>query len=82
MSIDEFQARLAAQNGRCAICLNQISGKGAHRDHCHKTGKWRGLLCPKCNMALGLFQDDPALLMKAVEYLVSGGVVLVDAEVQ
>jgi len=38
-------------------------------DHCHQTGKIRGLLCFKCNMRLGYFNDDIALLKKALRYM-------------
>ncbi len=42
-----------------------------HVDHDHSTGKVRGILCFCCNNALADFQEDPAVLMKAVAYLVS-----------
>lgn len=38
-------------------------------DHCHKSGKVRGLLCDFCNTAIGKFNDDPILMRKAIEYL-------------
>jgi hypothetical protein len=38
-------------------------------DHCHKTGKLRGLLCSGCNLGVGIFKDDPALLYAAISYL-------------
>ena len=42
---------------------------GANVDHCHKTGLIRGLLCARCNKAIGWFGDDPALLEAAALYL-------------
>lgn len=61
------------QNYRCRICKiheEQSSGKGLlHIDHCHETGKIRGLLCSKCNIGLGQFNDDPNLLIIAQLYL-------------
>ena len=53
-------------NGDCALC-------GRHRelvqDHDHDTGKLRSKLCIACNSGLGMFQDDPEMLIKASEYL-------------
>lgn len=73
---------LEAQKGRCLICekvetvTNGPSGKLRDMaiDHCHTTGKIRGLLCSACNTGIGLLQDDPALLDKAAAYLRSQGV--------
>jgi hypothetical protein len=63
-----FNEMKKAQRGRCAIC-RRTSKRELHIDHCHKTGKVRGLLCSACNPALGAFKDDPKLLMAAVRYL-------------
>lgn len=54
------------QGNACAIC-----GRDAvlHVDHCHKTGRVRGLLCQTCNTGLGKFCEDPERLRRAVEYL-------------
>jgi hypothetical protein len=38
-------------------------------DHCHATGKVRGLLCHNCNRALGLLKDDKSTIRRALEYL-------------
>jgi hypothetical protein len=38
-------------------------------DHCHKTGKIRGLLCQGCNMALGLLKDSPAIINNLARYI-------------
>lgn len=51
----------------CAIC---DSKELLHIDHCHESGKVRGRLCSKCNQAIGLMDDDPGLMMAAVEYLI------------
>lgn len=70
------RAEMAArQGGKCAIC-GMVENVVERRkettlcvDHCHDTGKVRGLLCSKCNTALGLFRDSPDLLRKAIDYL-------------
>ena len=66
ISKEEWLALFTAQGGICAICItNPIK----HTDHCHYTGTVRGLLCHKCNVGIGLFRDDPALLARAIAYL-------------
>ena len=62
------------QQGKCAIC-NQFKTEynkagGLYVDHCHNTGKVRGLLCNYCNTLLGMAKEDITILLKAVEYLV------------
>jgi len=63
------------QNNRCLICNNEPVKDGAHQngilhiDHCHKSGKVRGLLCHLCNRAIGLFREDARLIEKALQYL-------------
>ena len=65
---------LKQQNNSCAICQSSNPG-GKHRqgmfmvDHNHKTGKIRGLLCNRCNLAIGVLRDDVKLLNKVVQYL-------------
>lgn len=58
---------LEKQGGRCAICRHKF-GKWCV-DHDHSTGVIRGLLCDKCNTALGLLQDSPGIVTRAAEYL-------------
>jgi Recombination endonuclease VII len=54
----------------CEICRRLPSAKKRIcLDHCHLTGKFRGWLCDSCNRALGLFQDNPAVLIAAATYL-------------
>ena len=58
------------QGGRCKICENDLTvGQRPHIDHCHKTGKVRGLLCHNCNRGLGAFKDNPDFLLLACDYL-------------
>lgn len=58
------------QKGKCAICGEKNSdGKRLYADHCHNTGKSRGLLCIKCNMGLGAFNDNLTLFHNAISYL-------------
>jgi hypothetical protein len=59
------------QGGRCGICRTRLNSKRYKAfavDHCHTTGKIRGLLCTQCNTGLGLFKDDPVRLEKAIEW--------------
>ena len=60
----------AVQDDVCAICHKPfISEVKMHIDHCHKTSKFRGLLCQPCNQGIGFFFDDPQLLQSAAAYL-------------
>lgn len=64
------------QNGVCAICQCPETAKHKNGktkrlavDHCHKTGKVRGLLCVRCNMGIGVFKDSTNLLILAIKYI-------------
>jgi hypothetical protein len=59
------------QRGLCASCEDpfEAGAGGCAVDHCHETGRVRGLLCRSCNIGLGHFRDDPERLKRAVEYL-------------
>lgn len=56
-----------AQGWSCLIC-NQVIER-LYLDHCHETGRIRGMLCLHCNSGLGSFRDDPVRLQRAIEYL-------------
>jgi hypothetical protein len=62
-----------SQEGKCAICKSTKFGRAGISyfsvDHCHKTGKVRGLLCSYCNTALGQMDDSIDRLKSAIEYL-------------
>ncbi len=66
----QFVEMLADQGGVCAICGTDNWGvRGPVIDHCHSSGKVRGILCNWCNPALGAFRDRVDLLKSAIEYL-------------
>ena len=75
INAEEYCEMLAAQDNKCAICDSEevnnsrISSGKLFIDHCHDTGKVRGLLCSKCNHSIGLLNDDVDLLHKAIAYL-------------
>lgn len=64
----EVEAMKITQDCKCAICKTKFEEE-PHVDHCHSTGRVRGLLCRKCNLGLGYFADDPDRLRAAAEYL-------------
>ena len=66
----DYEKMAQLQNWVCAICGSPPSDKKRLSvDHCHATGKVRGLLCHNCNIAIGLLKDDPNRFIKASEYL-------------
>ena len=75
LSLQEYEELLVAQDGDCAICGQPETTRLRGRlnllgvDHDHRTGRVRGLLCRKCNTAIGLLADNPELLSRAVRYL-------------
>jgi len=68
ISLEEYERLLALQNGACAICRRKTD-EMLCVDHCHKTGKVRGLLCRKCNAGLGCYDDDPSRIRRGADYL-------------
>lgn len=80
ISKDDYQNLLTKQNDVCAICKKSeyiINGKVNLKpkrlsiDHCHSTNKIRGLLCHRCNVSLGSFNDSIETLQSAIDYLKS-----------
>lgn len=64
----EYDSMVEEQAGLCTICGN-LPEMGLVVDHDHSTGRVRGLLCGQCNVGLGMFRDNPDLLMNALIYL-------------
>lgn len=66
----QYDALEADQNGRCAACHDKLgTGHARAVDHCHDTGRVRGLLCRHCNVALGHVRDDQRRLQSLIVYL-------------
>lgn len=81
ITLDEAEAMLARQGGGCAICGNVLRPIGEIQDpkgdasakpcvdHCHDTGRVRGILCGPCNSGIGMLRDNDAILDSAARYL-------------
>jgi hypothetical protein len=69
LSADEYNAMLERQGNQCAICGTPSTGRVLCLDHCHATGKVRGLICNLCNFGLGKFKDNPESLRRAAQYI-------------
>jgi len=72
---EEYEQMLMKQKGVCAICNKPQHTKRKGKllplfvDHCHKTGKVRGLLCNACNRMLGHADDNTSVMMAGIKYL-------------
>ena len=80
ITVAEYEAMLTSQGGGCAICGTKDPSLGNRQykkrprevfdvDHCHVTGKVRGLLCSRCNRLVGLTQNNPDVARKLMKYL-------------
>ena len=74
MDLEAFTRMRDEQGGKCAMpgCgagIDEVPSTFTHIDHCHETGKVRGILCNKCNRGLGFFNDDITRLEAAILYL-------------
>lgn len=69
LSVEEYLIILERQKQVCKICMKDNNGKNFAVDHDHKTGTIRGLLCQKCNIGLGMFDDNIGFLEAAIVYL-------------
>lgn len=70
LSANDFNRMMDEQSGFCKICECQLTLASIHVDHCHKSGQVRGLLCSRCNQAIGLMDEDPYRFDKAKQYLI------------
>jgi hypothetical protein len=72
ITLEQYNQMSESQLGVCLICKRKSLNRWGIElcvDHCHETGKVRGLLCDKCNKGLGQFEDNISVLECAIEYL-------------
>jgi hypothetical protein len=66
---EDYSKQLEYQGNKCAICRKGCTpGRYFHIDHCHDTGRFRGLLCHQCNWYLGLIDADPEMKVRLTMY--------------
>ena len=72
---EEYNKILDRQDGKCAICRIQFGStkRSFAVDHNHETNEVRGILCHRCNQAIGLLREDPAIIARAISYVQAGG---------
>jgi hypothetical protein len=79
ITVEDYYRMLDEQGGGCAVCGAKTPGMRHYSkngriekfrvDHCHATGRVRGLLCNSCNRAIGLIRDDPEIASRIADYL-------------
>lgn len=72
VTFEEAMAILEAQNFICPICLQELDheiGRDAQIDHSHVTGEFRGIVCLRCNLALGFIEQDITRLDRVRDWL-------------
>ncbi len=71
ITVEEYNKKLANQNENCDICKKHYSlfKRNLSVDHCHSTGRIRGLLCSNCNVALGHMKESPDNITNMLSYL-------------
>jgi len=73
ITLDEKKKMIIDQKYKCKSCgynLKVLKDKDIHADHCHKTGKIRGILCKSCNISLGLLEENPERIKNLSEYAI------------
>lgn len=69
LPIEAKAVLLDLQDGRCGVCGTSDPERRWHFDHCHTTGRARGVLCGGCNHLLGNAKDNTDILRRAIQYL-------------
>jgi len=69
ISLDEYNAIVEEQDGYCPICQGPLALLQPHIDHDHESSVIRGVLCSRCNQALGLLLESPQAAERLAAYL-------------
>lgn len=69
---DDYRELLDNTMGICPICKEEFADDTVCVDHDHKTGRIRGIICHRCNLSLGRFDDNIRLILNAIRYLRKG----------
>jgi len=69
----EDAAKKYRSSSICEICCTTVRGPDKHIDHDHQTGRIRGILCSRCNQAIGLLREDEVIITRARDYLINSG---------
>lgn len=65
-----FYNELSKNNNKCACCMRDFNEKRAPQvDHCHETGKFRGIVCGYCNRAESIYRENPEIFERLKKYL-------------
>jgi hypothetical protein len=72
ISPEDLNLLIKNQGNKCGICKKEFIGKKPYVpyiDHSHKTGKIRGLLCGKCNFAIGMLKESESIMKNAIKWI-------------
>lgn len=71
LTLEQWSEMLIAQGGRCPVCQDPLDPRGqrTHTDHCHRTGRVRGILCYFCNHLVGVFEKRPNTVIGVLKFL-------------
>lgn len=69
ITLNDYNNMLLSQNNKCALCFRLQGSSTFHVDHCHNTGRVRGILCHQCNWYLGIVDQDVSILERIKDYI-------------
>lgn len=71
MTLEDYDELYRRQDGACAICKEPFEAHAIHThvDHCHSTGRVRGILCRGCNQGIGAFKEKDTIMESAIRYI-------------